>query len=221
MAQGTWGSGGTDIHPLQVKISFRLGTSVAMTGFKLRDSSLTPSNPQACADEVADFVNASFRTILLTADQLIGVDVLDLTTGEAGGVSFSNVTGTIAASADQATPSFITAVVSMKSQLRRRYGQGRMLWPVRSEGHLSSDLLSPAVITAYEGVITEMSNRYLGAGGSTDYTLITAHGVIPPRAASPTAPARPEVPASWYDVTTLRLNTVPSFLRSRKQGVGS
>lgn len=221
MARGTWGSGPTDPHPLKVRISFILGTSKCMTGFTLRDSTLLgTADPQACADDVADWVNTNFKTLFTTQDRMDGVDVLDLVTGEGGGYSFADVTGTIVAADSNIVPSYITVPISMKGELRRRYGQGRMLWPVRGEGYISKDLLDATGVAAYQAVIDSFVARYVGSG-SSDYTAINAHGVIAARAATPTSPARAEVPPSWYDVTTLRLNTVLSFLRSRKQGVGS
>lgn len=220
MARGTWG-GTTDIHPLKVRIAFRLGTSNCQTGFTLRDSSLTPSNPQSCADDVGEWVTEAFRNIFSTSDQFLGVDVVDMVTGEGGAMSFANVFGTQALTAATTLPSYVQVPISLKGELRRRYGQGRMLWPVRHENFVDTDILSAGGVTGYQSVIDTMVTRYLGTGSSSDYTLINVHGDIAAKLATPTTPARPAVPPSWYDVTTIRLNSVLSFVRSRKQGVGS
>ena len=96
-----------------------------------------------------------------------------------------------------------------------------MLWPVRSETHTDDELLNAAGVAAFTGVIDALTARYLGSIATTDFTLINVHGVLPPRAATTTRPARPEIPAMYYDVTAVRLRTALSFLRSRKAGVGS
>lgn len=220
MARGTWGGSG-DIHPLKVRIAFMLGTSQCQTGFTLRDSSLTPSNPQSCANEVADWVTDDFRNIFTVRDRFLGVDVVDLTTGEGGAVSFGNLVGTQNISEANTPPSYVQVPYSLKGELRRRYGQGRMLIPVRNEAWMDEDKLNPTGVISLQSVIDTMVTRYLGTGGSTDYTLINVHGIIPPKLATPTTPARPQVEPSWYDVTTIRLNSVLSFVRSRKAGVGS
>lgn len=215
MARGTWGGTG-DIHPLRVRIAFTLDGIKAQTGFCLRDQSATPSNPQSCAENVGAFVESSFKTILGFVDRFDGVDVLDLTTGESGGFSFANTIGSLPHNHNQFLPSYVTVPVSMKSELRRRYGQGRMLLPVRPEEFSAKNVLNGDGVAAYNGLLSAMQTEYMSTPILKTYRLITVHGVIPPRAATPTAPARPQVEPSWYDVQTLRLNTTLSFLRSRK-----
>lgn len=220
MARGTWG-GNADIHPLKVRISFLLGTSQCQTGFTLRDRSLTPSDPQDAAEHVGVWVNDHFRTLFHNTDRMLGVDVLDMTTGEGGATSFSNLTGTSSAATTVLLPSYVQCTVSLKGELRRRYGQGRMLWPCRFEDGVTQDILNPSGVTLFQGVIDSFVARYMDDGVTDTYRAINTHGAIDPRPATPTTPARPAVPPSWYDVTTARLNTVVSFVRSRKQGVGS
>lgn len=218
---GSWGGTG-DIHPLRVRISFTLDSVKAQTGFVLRDQSLAPSNPQDCAENVGAFVEANMRGLFYNIDRFDGVDVLDLTTGEGGGYSFNNIVGSLPNNNAEALPSYVTASIAMKGELRRRYGQGRMLMPVRAEHFSDRNVLNGAGVAAFNGFITAMQSQYMETVFSTKrYRLITVHGVIPPRAATPTAPARPEVPPTWYNVTSLRLNSVMSFLRSRKVGVGT
>lgn len=214
MARGEWG-GSLQIHPLKVRISFTLDGVKAQTGFTLRDQSATPSNPQACAENVGAFVEANMRGLFLGSDRFDGVDVVDMVTGEGGGYSFNNITGSNPDNPDAATPTFMTVVVAMKGELRRRYGQGRMLLPFRNETWTTRQVANGSGVAAYNGFLAALSAEYMQNPVLKTYRLITAHGVIPPRAATPTAPPRPEVPPSWYDVTTLRLNTKLSFLRSR------
>lgn len=220
MATGTWGPDG-DAEPLNVRISFRLGTSVCQTGFKLRDSSLTPVNEQDCAEDVQAWVESAFRNIFGPLDLFLGVDVVNMVSGAGGSVSFGNIVGTQSMTPAQTLPSYVMVPLTFKSSLRRRYGQGRMFIPVRNEGFVEADVLTAGGVTGYQSVIDTLTARYLGSGASSDYTLINVHGQIPPKLATPTTPARPAVPPSWYDVQTVRLNSVVSFVRSRKQGVGS
>lgn len=222
MARGEWGNPNTQTNPIACRIQWRMGVAVCQTGFKLRNSNpVATADVDEAADLVRDFAQTNFRTILTIVDQLIGVDVVNMVTGEGASRSFSNVTGTLNFGEADSLPSFVTAPVSLKGELRKRYGQGRMLWPFRSEFQNAGNAMSPQGIAALQGVIDAMAALFLGTAGSTDYTLINTHGIIPPRAATAGRPAQPEVPASWYDVTTIRLNTQLSFLRSRKQGVGS
>jgi hypothetical protein len=221
MARGTWGSGGTDIHPLSVRIQFQMGTVLGQTGFKLRDTSLQPADPQEAADDVAVWVSASLVNVFHNTDRILGVDVVDMTTGEGGAHSFANLAGTIGGGLDAVSPSYLQVPVSLKGELRRRYGQGRMLWPVRYETMYDNNLLNATGVAALQGAIDAFQARYLGSGSSSDYTLINVHGQIASKAATPTTPARDAVPPSWYDVTTIRLGRIMSFLRSRHVNVGS
>ena len=170
---------------------------------------------------MADWVTTSFRTLFSVEDRMLGVDVVDNTTGEGGAVSFANTMGTQNLTGASLLPSYVQCPVSFKGELRRRYGQGRGLWPVRFDGYVDKDILNAAGAAAFQGVIDTMTTRWLGLSGSSDYELINFHGLIPEKPATQTSPVRPAVQPSWYSVTTVRLNTVMSFVRSRKQGVGS
>lgn len=213
---GPWGNPLTQSHPLQVRISFTIGGVQCQTGFKLRDQSATASNPQHCAENVGAFCEANFRQLFQVEERLDGVDVLDLVTGEGGGYSFNNVTGTANTGGPTLMPTYVTAPVSMKGELRRRYGQGRMILPVRLEAWCDGTTLNGAGVAAINGFLTAMQAEYMASPVTKTYRLITAHGIIAPKAATPTSPARPQVEPTWYDVTTLRLNTRLSFLRSRR-----
>jgi hypothetical protein len=219
MARGTWGGTG-DIRPFACKITFQLGLSLCQTGFHLRNGSLSFDSAQEVADDVYDYANTSFRTILGVQDRMVGVDVVNMATLEGGSRSFSNVTGTQTITG-AALPSYVQVPVSLKGELRARYGQGRMLWPVRPESYTTDDQLNTIGQAGLQGAIDAFVTRYVGTGLTFDLRAVNVHGVIPPKPATPSRPARPEVPASWYDVTSARLSTNLSFLRSRKQGVGS
>jgi hypothetical protein len=213
MARGIWGDPDDD-HPLDVQIRYTLNGVRVQNGFKLRDNTITPIDLQDCADEVQAWVTASFRTILTTLDIIEGVDVLDMVTGEAASTAPANQTGTIAYNVAGTIPRYVTAPVSFKGPIRRRYGRGGMLLPVRSEDWNDEGRLNVPGRAALQSVVDSMVSTFMGSG---DYKLIVAHGVIPAKAATPTAPARAQVEPTWYDVESIRLNSELSFLRSRKR----
>lgn len=220
MARGQWG-GGFDVRPRRCTISFRLGLSECKTGFHLRAATTEFPSEQDVANAVGDFATTNFRTILTTGDELLGVDVVNLMTGEGFSISYNNQPGTNASVGAGLLPSYVMSSVVLKGELRRRYGQGRMYWPVRPEGWVDADALNATGTAALEGVLTSFETRFVRPGASSGLIACNVHGVLPPMAATPSRPARPEIPASWYDVTSTRLNTTVSFLRSRKAGVGS
>lgn len=219
MARGSWGGTG-DRHPFKVKISWTNGTNVAQTGFHMRATGVEIGSPQAIADEVADFCNDAFRTLLTVDSRILGVDVVDMVSYEGGSNSPANLTGSVQYIEESMEPDFICNVLTLKGELRTRYGQGRMFLPIAAEAYVARNRLNAAGTAAMQGVVDEMATRYVG-GSFAGYRLINVHGLIPARPATPTRPLRPEVPPTWYDVTSLRLNTNVTFLRSRKSGTGS
>lgn len=219
MARGTWGGVG-DRHPYKVNIKWTAGTSVQQTGFHMRATGAEIGAAQEVADEVADFVNDSFRTILTTDNRILGVDVVDMVSFEGGTVSPANLAGSIAYGEAGSTPDFIAVTTALKSELRTRYGQGRMFLPIIGEYMIDRNRLSAAGAAAIQGVIDAMVERYTG-GGVFGYRMVNVHGAIDARPATPSRPIRPAIPPSWYDVVSLRLNTNVTALKSRKSGVGS
>lgn len=219
MARGTWG-GALDRHPYKVRISWTDDVHILQTGFTLMSVGANVSSPEEAANAVLPWVDEKFKTLLLTTQRIAGIDVVDLTNLEGFAISPGAMVGTRAVGAASQVPSALAYVVSMKGELRARYGQGRMFWPIVTDNDFDGDLLSAAGIAAAQDVIDDLAARFIGntVGG---HNLVNVHGVIPARAATPTRPARDEVPPSWYDVTSLRLRTVVTFLRSRKAGVGS
>lgn len=219
MAQGPWG-GLLNQRVFQAKISMSKGTSKFQTGFHLRDVGVNTLSPQDVADEVADFATTSFRTILSDTCRIDGIDVVNLVSKEGGSVSPNNVVGTVATNGGDG-PMYVTLPISYRGELRTRYGQGRGLWPMLIEAWITSDSLNATGIAAVQGVIDEMADRFIGPSITTSMHLINLHGLLPPRAATEDSPARPAIEPTWYDVTSIRMNTALSFLRSRKAGVGS
>lgn len=220
MARGTIGGVG-DPNIFIVTLKFLLGLSRCQTSFKLRDKLLNDNTEQEVADEVNAQLAAAFRAMLTAEDKLEGVDAKIMLSD---GGAFSNVAvqaGTLAIEGIKKLPTFTTANVAMKSEIRKRYGQGRMFLPVRSEDDVDGDSISQAGLNRINTFIAAMNTHFTEAGGNNDLILVTAHGILPARAAQGNFPGRPQIPASWYDVVSLRLNTLLTPLRSRKAGVGT
>ena len=219
MATGGWG-GTFDTRVFAVKIIMARGTDKIQTGFHLRDVGLVGQTAQDAADAVASFATSSFRTLLPQDVSIQGIDAVELVTLEGGSVSPQGVVGSIPATSGE-EPLYVTVPVSFKGEKRARYGQGRGLWPMLYGTWREHDTLTTAGAAAFQGVIDAMTSAFMGSSLTHDLKLINLHGVIPPRAATASRPARPEIPPTWYDVTSIRLNTSLSFLRSRKAGHGS
>lgn len=216
--RGTWGSA-LGWKPLAAKISWRVGTNVMQTGFHLRGALIEQADPEAAATEVADFVTNHFVTLLGGNDQVVGIDVVNMITKEGHSISPANLMGSLSNAGNEA-PEFLCNTLQLKGELRTRYGQGRMFLPIRTEAWTNGGILTVAGSTALQAIATEMADRWTG-NDLTGFNLINVHGLLPALPATPSRPAREQIEPSWYDVTSIRLNTATTFLRSRKAGVGS
>jgi len=219
MADGEWG-GALQVHPLQIKISWLVGTNVQQTGFYLRAAAANIADAEEAATEVAQWVTDHFRNLLRVEHRVLSIDATDLVRREGFTISPASQMGTAGGDASLTLPGFVAAVVSLKSAKRTRYGQGRMFLPVVNEGMVYGDVIAPTSVPAFQGTIDELVDAFTG-NTLTGYNLINVHGVLPPRPATGSRPARPEIPPSWYDVQSVRLNLPVTSLRSRKAGVGS
>ena len=141
MATGTWG-GAADRHPFKVRISWTSGADTHQIGFHLRATGVTVGSAQDIATEVADWVTDDMRNLLGNDQRVQGIDVTDLVTGEGFSVSPANQFGTTSRNPGNQAPSFLCCTVSMKSGIRRRYGQGRFFFPIIVEDWTSGDILS-------------------------------------------------------------------------------
>lgn len=221
MARGTWGTGLLDTHVFKVNIRFTRAGSKCQTGFKVRDLVTNDQSEQNVADAVRDVLEAPFRGIITPRDTIDGIDVQLM--GQDTGAFANPVTtaGGMAVSAAEELPSFVNAVLSFKSEIRKRYGQGRMFIPVAHEGMLDANAINSFGQSLLNGFITPLTTNFTGSAVTHDLRLVTAHQALPERAATVGRPMRPAIPASWYDVGSIRLNTLVTTLRSRKAGVGS
>lgn len=220
MARGEVGSGVTQEEALRVKIIWQVGLNQCQTGFGLRSEGLEVVDLVESLADVVAWAHTSFRTLLMDTDTLLGVDIVNVVTKEGNAHSWSNVKGTVSAGTN-ILPAFLQVPVSLKSELRSKLGQGRMLWPVRSDGYLDGETLNAAGTLAYTGVIDALVAKFVGSGATSNYRMCNFHAAKDAYTNSETGYTRPATPAMYYDVTTVRLNSAVSMVESRKAGRGS
>jgi hypothetical protein len=222
MARGTWG-GLTDPNIFKVTFRFLLGTSHCQMGFKLRDVAVQDNDAQEVADQVATVLGTPFRSQLTGTDSLEMIDVVKLGTEEGGVHIFAAGSGGGTQSSDPGNkaPSFICANIALKSEIRKRYGQGRMFLPLARDEWYDGNTLIGAGSTVVNAFITPLTSNFTGDPATHDLLLVNAHPALPQRGAVGAPGYRAAIPASWYDVVSLRVNNTVTFLRSRKVGVGS
>jgi hypothetical protein len=220
MARGSWG-GITDPNVFRCTIRFRLGVSKCQTRFHLRDVAFNDNSEQEVAEQMQTVLRSAFRGILSDADAIESWDAAIL--GQDTGYSLPETTGTGTTGHNIATeaPDFMAAVVSLKSEIRKRYGQGRMFWPIFAENMIDENVLSSVGISVLTSLVTAFTDNFTGDPVTHDLLLVNAHGLIPAHGTIGTPGYHPDIPPAWYDVLSLRLNTVVTALRSRKAGVGS
>jgi len=211
MATGSWG-GALSQRVFRVKLHWESQLQKCQTGFHLRDVGLNTLNPQDVAEHVAEWANTSFRTILYGTDRLVSVDAENLVTREGHLVTFGNAMG---AQGNNQLPPFLTVPVSIKGTLRRRYGSGRMLWPVVQQQQLAAGQLSQFGVGVIEPVVTALADRYIGSSLTHSMRLVHLHPFLPAKG------TRPDVAAAWYDATSLRMGRIVGSLDRRKIGAGS
>jgi len=220
MARGTWGGGG-DPSIFKVNLLFLMGTSKCQTGFKLRDVGIQDNDANEVAAEVLTQLQAPFVALLSPQDSFLGVDVLKLGTDEGGWAPGTMGAGQWDTTVAAELPNFTSMCLNLKSEVRKRYGQGRMFLPVVNEAAVSGNTFATGSTARFDTFITAMTTHFTGDPVTHDLILVNAHGNLAARGAVGDPGYRPAVPASWYDVTSLRLNTLITSLRSRKAGVGS
>lgn len=220
MARGNWG-GALDPNVFKVNLLFTMGASKCQTGFKLRDYGVQDNSAQDVAGTVAGVLVTGFKFMLSARDSWLGVDVIKMGTEEGGWDATGAGAGTNGVAANTELPNFICAAVTLKSEIRKRYGQGRMFLPLVDEVELDGNTVNAAGLSAVNAIITLITDNFTGSGLTHDLLLVNAHPALAARGA-PGAPGyRAAIPASWYDVVSLRVNSLATSLRSRKAGVGS
>lgn len=220
MARGTYG-GALDPNIFKVNLRFLMGTSKCQTGFKLRDVAVQDNSAQDVADQVNAVLFAAFKFLLTPRDTFEGVDVLKIGTEEGGWQPANAGAGTMGITTLEETPNFLAANISLKSEIRKRYGQGRMFLPFVAEGNMDGNTINANGVNSINGFLAVMTDNFVGSIVNHDLVLVNSHPAFAGRGA-PGQPGyiAPRV-ASWYDVVSLRTNLLVTSLRSRKAGVGS
>lgn len=204
----------------KVAIRYKVGDTLNQTGFKLRDLAVNDNDVGDVVDAVVPWVHNSFRTLLHQGDEVIAVDVLEMFSENGIEHLFNGEFGTSNLPGTAQLPNFLAANIAMKTSKRKRYGQGRMFWPLRNENWIDMEKINATGIGAFQGAIDALVAAFSGSVLTHDLSLVNTHPILAARAATATTPARPEIPAKWYDVETIKLNTVVTGLRSRKLGIG-
>jgi hypothetical protein len=208
MASGPWG-GALNQRVFRAKILFTRGGQQCQTGFHLRDVGINTLDAEDVATEVADWATNEFVKILHTGDRVTGIDVTNLVSNEGFSVSPANAVGLLN---ETPGPSLNMLTVSLKGSLRKRYGNGRMFWPISVMG---GNAIAGNAITVYNALATQLAERFIGPSITTSMHLVHLHKDIP------ATEGHPLIPATWYDITSLRVNNTVSALKSRKIGSGS
>lgn len=220
MAIGPWGGAG-NVPVFKVTHTFKLGQSLCQTGYHIRGTVSAAPTAAAVLAQASIWATTNLRSLLYSADQLIGTDVVDLVTALGASQSHNNQAGTIAVSTPSQIPSFMAVTVALKGELRKRYGQGRMFLPLRIDQWVDGDALNADAATAYNAALAALDERFVQGVTNPNMKLANVHAAKDQRG-TPGAPGyRPALPAQWYDVTSMRLNTTVTALRSRKVNVGS
>jgi hypothetical protein len=211
MATGTWSlGGGTDVY--RATISFDRAGQKCQTGFHLREGTYSGSDPAEVAALVEPWATGQFAKLLQQSEKITGIDVEHLNSKTGHSISPANAPGVLASAL---TPSYMSVSVALKGSLRRRYGSGRMLWPVSSQSYIDVNNLSASALTTFNAVITDLVDRFVTNPITKDVVLCHLHGTI---AATENHPV---IQPAWYDVTSVRLNRQLSAVRRRMQGSGS
>ena len=220
MASGTIG-GITDQNVFKVNVLYTANGQHCQTGFKVRDVAVNDNTCETVANSADAWVTGNFRALLLPIDFILATDVVRLHSEEGFRIEHTAMAGTNAPGDTHYAPTFLSAMVSLKTQRRKRYGQGRMFWPVRDDVMFDRDTLTAGGLANLQGVLDALLALYTGSDLTHDLKLVNAHEIIPPRAATTGSPARLEIPATWYDVEASKLSTALTSLRSRKVGIGA
>lgn len=222
MARGTWG-GTLDPSIFKVTFHFTLSSSKCQTSFYCRDRVINDNSPADVAATAYDTLQLGFRSLLSPQDYLERIDVIKLGS-EDGATRILTPTegqGATTSTLESKLPNFVVCNLAFKSEIRKRYGQGRMYLPVTEEAWIQQNLINAAGVTAMQAFVTPLTDNFLGDDISNDLVLVNQHPAKIVRGTPGLPGYRPALPASWYDVVSIRINTTATFLRSRRIGVGS
>jgi hypothetical protein len=218
MADGSMGAT-LDQRVFDVNIGWLANGQHCQTGFSVRDVAVNDNDAQDVVDAVDPFANGLFKGLLLTTDKLLFVDVVRLFSEDSARKEYVDVAGTNGPASTTYLPTFLCAQIALKRQARKRYGQGRMFWPIRQDTWVDGDVLTGPAVTAIQSIIDDLNAKFTGV--SADLHLCNHHLIIPARPQQGSTPARAEIAPHWYDVDNVILKTDVTVMKSRKVGKGS
>lgn len=218
MAHGEIGTGVGEVRPFDVKLQWVIGASKQQWGFSLRKGTALAATPLDIANHVRDTLLAPFLFMLPSTATFTGIDVTDVLDKTGAGVSPENAVG---GSAIAMGPSFLAARVNTRSELRAKWGQGGFYLPLYFEANWDGDTINAQGRALANAVLDPLISTYVGTPLTRAFVMINWHKLLPANRPNKKNQPMPLVPASYYDVVSVRMNPLVTSLRSRKQGVGS
>jgi hypothetical protein len=212
MANGPWGADGQPV-PLRATVKMRLGTSNCQFGFHLRDplnngTALTP-----IAEGIATTLLPTLKLILANIDEVTSIVLTNVVTKEGVEVPQTGQTGQ-AGQAGATLPTFMAATIVMKSSVRARYGQGRFFLPIRGTIHMTDNVLSGGGVTAVNNFVSAFRTAYVLPVQNTAPLAINYHAALAADRPHKSPAPLPAVPATYYDVTSVRVNPILTAIHS-------
>lgn len=212
---GPWGGGIGSYRVFRVRIQFTHTEQKCSIGFHVRDVGVATLSPLNVAEKARDWANTHFKNILSTTDAVTSIDAVNLETAE-GYTIAQNVAGM---STGERAVSGLMFPVTLVGGLRKRYANGRMMWPVAAENAIEGNTMAASAVAAYDAVAAGLQEAFMDDGVTATQRLVHLH------AAKPERPGKkgplPAVPATWYDITAIKINRTTSWLSSRKVGHGT
>jgi hypothetical protein len=83
----------------------------------------------------------------------------------------------------------------MKSEIRKRYGQGRFFLPIVSESDVDGNTINSSGLARVAFVTNDLTDNFTGSTTLHDLILVNAHPLLPARGTIGGSGFRPEIPA--------------------------
>jgi hypothetical protein len=209
MAQGELA--GTRLY--KVTIHGEIEQQKVQFGFHLRETGfVNTTSPGDVLPFLDTWTNSNLRTILATTARIVRAEVLNVQSKDFAQQEYTNRFGTVN---EQALPSFVACLVSLRSPLRARYRNGRMYWFGLTEGATSGSVIQPTALATIQPVLDAFNAEYL------DHALTKSFNVCVLATPRPANAYRPAITASWIDCTSTRLSANVTSMGTRRIGRGS
>jgi hypothetical protein len=186
------------------------GAGTIMNHFSLGQQGNTAVVGDALAD-VQSFVTTRFPPILDGAARLKVIELEDIITKAFVQAEPAGIQG---AGGGGAMPATIACIVSLRSDQRRRYRNGRFRVGGLNRSFADVDILSSTGITAFNTFTAAMMAAFVGGAKTSAWSLI----VYTPGNAAPSH--GPPWAQGAIDVQAIRVAKILSTVRTRRVGVG-